>query len=80
MEAVDSMPLLSYVSGTTGVDDSATQSVDNGGNGKGRGPKLQYTPRKNIVGHMRRKTAHESQTRVSQVKFLLVLLVLKFTV
>jgi hypothetical protein len=29
---------------------------------------------------MRRNTVHESQTRVSQAKFLLVLLVLKFTV
>ena len=28
---------------------------------------------------MRRNTVHESQTRVSQAKFLLVLLVLKFT-
>jgi hypothetical protein len=29
---------------------------------------------------MRRNTVHEPQTRVSQAKFLLVLLVLKFTV
>jgi hypothetical protein len=29
---------------------------------------------------MRRYTVHEPQTRVSQAKFLLVLLVLKFTV
>jgi hypothetical protein len=40
-------------------------------------PETTVYPKKNIAGRMCRNSVHEPQTRVSQAKFLLVLLVLK---